>query len=184
LPGAGLASQNPRSDHPLSPAAALVLIAGLERHYVVTALLADRCWANVFHCLECGRSAVTLLPRRCHGDVVAFNTATSLGGGIYNDIDGSLILDTSPVNGNSVSSGGGIYNLGTVTVNQGGMGGNKALSYGGGIFNAGNLTFYGPSQVNSNTAGIDGGGIYNCGGTINGVAIVFKNLPNGIVDCS
>ena len=75
---------------------------------------------------------------------------------------------------NAGNSGGGIYNIGTLTLNNCAISGNLVMqhgviNYGGGIWNSGMLTMTG-CTVNGNTAGVsfpdtagDGGGIYNVG---------------------
>ena len=73
--------------------------------------------------------------------VVGTENPNDGGGGIYDDIGGSLVLQTSTVSGNTV-------------------GGNVAASGGGGIFNAGSATISN-STISSNSSAIDGGGAEN-----------------------
>jgi CSLREA domain-containing protein len=93
-------------------------------------------------------------------------SSTATGGGIWSG--GTVTLNTSTVSGNSVGGfggGGGIYIAGgTVTVNDSAVSGNSASS-GGGIFNFGTLTLT-SSTVSSNTVAASGGGIHNGGGTV------------------
>jgi hypothetical protein len=80
------------------------------------------------------------------------------GGGILNN--GTLTLDTSSVLNNSTvagGNGGGIYNGGTLTVIASTIGHNSAGS-GGGIFSAGILTLT-ASSIDTNTATGLGGGL-------------------------
>lgn len=122
---------------------------------------------------------------------VTGNTATSTGGGIFND-HGTITMSAS-VTDNMAAIGGAIYNnFGTVTLkgnsriadNAANSGtvynfrgtlklaghthviGNRAFFYGGGIFNVGISEIGRRVQVNSNTAGNDGGGIFNDEGTL------------------
>ena len=71
-----------------------------------------------------------------------------------------MTLSNSTVAGNSASQGGGIANLGTLTLNNATLAGNSASSQGGGIDNNGSLTLSNVS-VSANTAAQQGGGIYN-----------------------
>jgi len=83
----------------------------------------------------------------------------STGGGVLNN--GTLTLDLSSVTNNSAvsgpASGGGIYNSGALTVIGSTVSGNSADS-GAGIFSTGTLTLT-ASTVNANTASGRGGGL-------------------------
>jgi hypothetical protein len=98
---------------------------------------------------------------------VVSNTAYVLGGGIFNV--GALTLNNnSSVTGNTARVGGGIFNNGyndTVTLNDRSVvKGNTAIDNGGGIDNFGALTLNGSSSVTANTAPSGvGGGIINVG---------------------
>lgn len=89
---------------------------------------------------------------------------TQSGGGIYNE--GTLLLEDSTVSGNQAVNGGGIYNHnGRVTVVDSKILNNIAiLTQGGGLFNTsnGNVTLK-KTTVAGNTANTDGGGIENAG---------------------
>ncbi len=86
-------------------------------------------------------------------------TGFASGGGIFNG--GTLTLNNSTVSGNTADFGGGIENGGTLTVNNSTVSGNTAVQVGvgGGIRNNGTLTLK-SSTVSGNTAGF-GGGISN-----------------------
>ena len=87
------------------------------------------------------------------------------GGGIFNV--GTLTLTNSTVSGNNAGeNGGGIYNSGTLTLTNSTVSGNNAGDGGGGIRNSGTLTLTN-STVSGNNAGGDGGGIYDFSGTAN-----------------
>ena len=60
------------------------------------------------------------------------------GGGIFNI--GTLTLNDSTVSGNSADIGGGISNFGTTALNNSTVSGNSALNDGGGISNFDTLT--------------------------------------------
>jgi FG-GAP repeat len=87
---------------------------------------------------------------------------TSDGGGIFNV--GTLTLTNSTVSGNSAnnSEAGGIFNLGALTLTNSTVSGNNSGSNsdGGGISNSGTLTLTN-STVSGNGAGMHDGGIYN-----------------------
>jgi hypothetical protein len=76
--------------------------------------------------------------------------------------EGNCNSGCSLLNGSGGMNGGGIYNVGTLTLTRSTLSGNKA-QFGGGIYNEGTLTFTN-STVSDNKATIDGGGaIYNNG---------------------
>ncbi len=96
------------------------------------------------------------------------NTSSS-GGGIQND--GTLTLNSCVITGNhqtSSYSGGGIFNSrgATLTVNECTISNNTANNgYAGGLFNSGGTVTVTNSTISGNT-GFDGGGLYN--GAYNG----------------
>jgi len=89
------------------------------------------------------------------------NTSTvfSVDFGVVASISGLTITDGFAIGG----EGGGIRNLGTLTVTDSTVSGNDAFS-GGGIFNDSGTLFVVNSTVSNNTAG-NGGGIKNSTGT-------------------
>lgn len=89
------------------------------------------------------------------------STNQGTGGGIYNT--GTLTLNDSVVSGNRASGVGGIFNTGTLTLNNSSVSGNEG-GRGGGIYNGGLLTLNN-STVSGNNAGGEGG-IYNGAGTV------------------
>jgi CSLREA domain-containing protein len=100
--------------------------------------------------------------------VVRNNKAHIFGMGISNS--GVLYLDRCSVEGNEtigaivgmaglVNIGGGIYNVGTASIANSTISGNKSLR-GGGIYNEGNLHIYN-STISGNFAYAGGGGIRN-----------------------
>lgn len=93
------------------------------------------------------------------------NNSAAYGGGIRNF--GVITMTTGAIGNNIAANGGGIHNNNgtialdfvTVSSNQAiGTGGN---GYGGGIYNYGVLSIVDGSRIYSNTAGVEGGGIYH-----------------------
>lgn len=87
------------------------------------------------------------------------------GGGIHNM--GTLTMSTGQIKSNkSTNQGGGVYNIGSMTLSGGTITTNEANNTnGGGIYNTGTLTISG-GKINSNSAtgtSRNGGGIYNAG---------------------
>jgi hypothetical protein len=74
------------------------------------------------------------------------------------------LTDLNVVNGNTIEDGGGIYNLGTLTITNLIIKNNRTASNsgGGGIFNAGVLLIK-QTSISGNRAENNGGGIYNTG---------------------
>ena len=87
------------------------------------------------------------------------------GGGIFNE--GTLTVNNSIFSSNSATNaGGGIYNAGTLTVNNSTFSSNSA-TIGGGIYNAGTLTVNNSAFSSNSSTPLSGGGIYNDnGGTL------------------
>jgi hypothetical protein len=82
------------------------------------------------------------------------------GGGIRNL--GTLSVSNSTISGNSGAFGGGIQNLGTLSVSNSTISGNFSSYYGGGIANYGQLTVSN-STLSGNSSPYVGGGIANYG---------------------
>ena len=99
----------------------------------------------------------------------------SVGGGIFNE--GTLTLNESTVTDNSSQSGAGIYNDGTLTLNGSTVSGNTGGS-GAGIYNGGTLTVN-SSIVSDNSASGAGAGIYNGGTLTVNSSIVSDNSADG-----
>jgi CSLREA domain-containing protein len=99
--------------------------------------------------------------------VFSTNIAEKNGGAIFNSSTGTAILTNTTVSGNDGQFGGGLNNLGTVTVNNSTFSNNigaTAANFtimlgGGGIRNSGTLTVV-DSTFSGNNAGL-GGGILN-----------------------
>jgi hypothetical protein len=103
------------------------------------------------------------------------NSANRYGGGIYNDLHGTLTVSNSTLSGSSANEGGGISNEGTLTVSDSTLSGNSATGTygeggGGGIYNwnRGTLTVNDSILSSNSSTGRDGGGggIFNEFGTL------------------
>lgn len=134
------------------------------------------------------------------------NAGGQLGGGIFNDTDGTItLIANSTISNNDAGTGGGIFNQGTITnitsstlsindadvggglANQGTIGsilnstisGNTAET-GGGLSNQGFISILANSTIARNTVTGQGGGIHNPGsiGTLSS-SIVGDNTDDG-----
>ena len=112
-----------------------------------------------------------------------FNNRARDGGGIYNI--GKLTLRDCEITQNDASQqGGGIYNssTGSISMINGSISENTAGREGGGIYNSGSGSI---SMINGkiseNTAGVKGAGVYYTGSgfEIEGSATVYGNTSNG-----
>jgi len=86
------------------------------------------------------------------------------GGGIWNS--GTLFLGACVISGNKSDDGGGIYNdeEGSIILNDVSITGNTSLLHGGGgITNYGSLTFMSENTITGNTSKSNGGGVWNKG---------------------
>lgn len=98
------------------------------------------------------------------------------GGGIYNK--GTLTLENVTISNSESQRGGGIYSNGTLAMTNCTITNNKASNYGGGIFSEGSLTMN-DCAVTENNASLSGGGIYNTGeATLNDVNIEENTALN------
>jgi CSLREA domain-containing protein len=88
------------------------------------------------------------------------NSALSIGGGLYSS-GGQINIGNSDLVGNTAENGAGIYNLVEMSILGGVLSGNNAGSYGGGILNIGTLTIA-EAAIYGNTANY-GGAITNSG---------------------
>ncbi len=115
---------------------------------------------------------------------ISGNTASDLGGGIFNE-KSALSIIGSTLNGNSALEGGGLYNKGgsfTQTLTNITLSGNNASSLGGGIFaEAGNLDLTNVTVTNNSSP--TGSGIHVKGGTTSLLnTIVAGNTGSADVD--
>jgi hypothetical protein len=126
------------------------------------------------------------------GSTLCGNSALFLGGALWNNNVATLVLSGSTVDSNHAPNGGGIQNLGSLTVSNGSIISNNSAQFGGGISNdsvesasvtvrdsvlCGNSAFQGGaiynysvdtlvvrgSTLSGNTASDSGGAVYNSG---------------------
>ncbi|MGI6721333.1 MAG: hypothetical protein ACOX4I_02060 [Anaerovoracaceae bacterium] len=97
------------------------------------------------------------------------------GGAIFNTRDGKVsITGGSLLQNTATESGGGIYNLGTLTVSNARIAGNGTTENGGGIYTEGSTTLGSSTAIDDNTANSSqifrtnacGGGIYLAAGKL------------------
>jgi uncharacterized repeat protein (TIGR02543 family) len=81
------------------------------------------------------------------------------GGGVFNL--GTFTMNGGEISNNWAAGGGGVENTGTFTMNGGVISGNIASDSGGGVFAYGGYypIILNGGEISNNTAGIDGGGI-------------------------
>ena len=97
----------------------------------------------------------------------------SSGGGIRND--GTLTIENTTISGNTTGiTGGGVLNSGTLSINNSILSGNVAQYGGAGLINYGTLTIEN-STISSNVASYPGGGIRNFGNLTIGNSTISGN---------
>jgi hypothetical protein len=122
-----------------------------------------------------GTSTVTLTQGLLDVSGTGGGTETIDGGGIITvsgnhasrvfQVDTGVLADLTALAitaGQAAGNGGGVLNIGTLTVSNSTLSGNSANRTGGGIENAGTLTVT-DATLSGNSAGFDGGGIDNSG---------------------
>lgn len=105
------------------------------------------------------------------------------GGGLANAVGASARVIDSLISNNSTSSadgeGGGVFNVGAVTLRGTLVIANESGSRGGGIFNqAGGRLVLNESTVTRNSAGSSGGGVYSDGVTSVASSVIARNVPD------
>jgi len=114
--------------------------------------------------------------------VVSDNSTTSYGGGGIFNAFGALTVDGTTISGNSARDGGGIYNMGNLTMCNSTFLDNVAYGMesnngGGGIYNSGTLTMTDCAFVGNSA--LSGGGIYNSGTTFVNGSTFSSNVVSG-----
>ena len=114
-----------------------------------------------------GGGAILNLGELTLTDSAVLESATDLGGGIFNAAGATLTLNATSVRSNRADdAGGGIRNEGTLHIGASEIVDNVAARDGGGIANAGQLTVTGSTVIDNRAAGNgsfpgDGGGLAN-----------------------
>ncbi len=107
------------------------------------------------------------------------------GGAIFNNTNSVLTLTSCLLSGNSGSSGGGVFNAGTLAIFNSDLASNTASFSGGGIANIATLTLSN-SALSANsipgTNGLGGGAIYSTNGTLTILSSAFTG--NGATNAS
>jgi hypothetical protein len=117
------------------------------------------------------------------------NTAGSSSGGVANW--GTFTMaDSSSVQGNTALAAGGVHNDGTLVLkDSSSIRQNTAANYAAGVANRGTLRMGGSASITANSTHPDsvGGGVYNDGGTLDGVRWspdadpnVYDNTPDDV----
>jgi hypothetical protein len=107
-------------------------------------------------------------------------TLGALGGGLFlGSPSRDSLISNSIVRDNRSEFGGGLFNLGTITVQNTAISQNRATEEGGGIGNPGRLTLL-RSAVTHNRASVAGGGISNNGQLTVRHSLVKGNVPDNI----
>jgi len=123
---------------------------------------------DLTNCTVSGNQATNTAAAEVEGPNVV---VASNGGGVYNDTNGNLGVNSSTISGNTATDlGGGIFNTAagdaleiSEVVRSSTFSGNSAEK-GGAIYNSGNLGV-GSSTITGNLAALEGGGIFNGSGT-------------------
>jgi hypothetical protein len=100
------------------------------------------------------------------------------GGGVRNL--GALTVVDGRIGGNGARDGAGVFSRGSLTLVSTTIGGNEATRYGGGLFNdGGTADVRDGTRFETNVAGRDGGGLYNTGTLTVTNSIVSFNEARG-----
>jgi CSLREA domain-containing protein len=157
-------------------ATAIIIQGGTARTSIIDASgLLDR--DRVLH--VAGSAAVSLQSVTVAGGLLAAPIANNtFGGGIRVDAGATLTLLNAVVDGNRATTGGGIYNLGTLSATRSTVSNNRASNTGGGLFHSGIMATLTNVTVSGNFAGIAGGIMASRAMTINNSTIARNAAPD------
>jgi hypothetical protein len=115
------------------------------------------------------------------GCIITNNTASTEGGGIFNNDGTTVNVINSTISGNTATAGGGVENggTGTVSITNSTVSGNTSSGAGGGIDNEGGTVNVTNSTISGNTASnnANGGGIENGGsGAVSNVTLINSTV--------
>jgi hypothetical protein len=120
-----------------------------------------------------------------HASVSGNNTVTAGdGGGVYNNYGTLTMNGNASIADNTAEEGGGVYNRGTFTLNDGSITNNIAINEpnwgnGGGVYNYdGTFTMAG-GEISGNTTKLNGGGVYTRGAFIFTGGRIYSNIARG-----
>ncbi|HQZ20730.1 MAG TPA: choice-of-anchor Q domain-containing protein [Thermoflexales bacterium] len=93
------------------------------------------------------------------GAVLENGKASAAGGNLYNDSVGNAYIINSNILSGTATSGGGVWNAGSVVMTGARVISNVVSQYGGGIYTSGFVTLTSGTQIDKNTSTY-GGGLY------------------------
>lgn len=99
------------------------------------------------------------------GAVLQNGKATSNGGNLYNDSTGNASIINSNILSGTATSGGGVWNAGSVAMTTAQVISNVVPQYGGGIYTSGFVTLTSGTQIDKNTSTYGGGMYVNTNGS-------------------
>jgi CSLREA domain-containing protein len=126
-------------------------------------------------------SGFTLTKLTVDHSLIADNTSTANGGGIFNEGVGAVAdISTSHITGNQAdTAGGGVYNNGILTITTSTIDQNQSRS-GGGIDHGGGNLYLTNVTISSNDASDNGGGLYNRGNSVLTNVTLSSNTADGL----
>ena len=117
-----------------------------------------------------------------NGGTIEASSSTNYGAGIWNQSEATATINGGVIQNCTTTSssgkGGGIYNQGTLTINDCTIQSNTCEGRGGGIYNQGTLTING-GTIQNNTCNTNGGGIYDDGELFMQASPIVNNNTKG-----
>ncbi|GGA16094.1 DUF4347 domain-containing protein [Okeania sp. KiyG1] len=117
-----------------------------------------------------GGGEITVISQGEEKAVIDAGGATGINDRVFHVLeDAALQLENLEITGGFLagSDGGGIYNSGTISINDSTISGNFGNTLGGGILNSSGTVSISNSTISDNSASLNGGGISNSFGTAN-----------------